>query len=65
MTTTITDTARLLLNTHEVSQQLGISRTKVYELMASGRLRSVQIGRSRRVPTFALHEFIEELSRDE
>ena len=65
MTTTIPDTARLLLNTHEVSQQLGISRTKVYELMASGRLRSVQIGRSRRVPTFALYEFIEELSRHE
>lgn len=61
MTTALNPPARMLLNTREVAERLGISRTKVYELMAGGTLRSVRIGRSRRVPLAALDEFIEEL----
>ncbi len=61
MTTALNPPARMLLNTCEVAERLGVSRTKVYELMAGGTLRPVRIGRSRRVPLAALDEFIEEL----
>jgi excisionase family DNA binding protein len=37
---------------------LGISRTSLYALMASGQLRSVTIGRRRFVPSDAIDEFI-------
>jgi excisionase family DNA binding protein len=37
----------------------GIGHTKYYALLASGELRSVQIGRRRLVPAVAIEEFIE------
>jgi excisionase family DNA binding protein len=40
------------------SARLGIGRTKLYELMASGQLRSVKIGGARRVSATALAEFV-------
>ena len=53
---------KLLLNPAEVARALGISGTHVYELMASGALPSVKIGRSRRITVAALHEFISAIS---
>ena len=44
------------------TQELGISRTSVYELMATGKLRSVKIGRRRFVPREAIDDFIAGLS---
>jgi excisionase family DNA binding protein len=38
----------------------GISRSKVYELLADGELPSVRIGRTRRIALAALEEFIAE-----
>lgn len=49
---------KLLLTPEEAAEALGIGRTKVYELMASGALASVRIGRCRRVPRDALTELI-------
>lgn len=49
----------LLLRVDEAAEALALSRTKVYELMASGELESVKLGRSRRVPTAALADFLE------
>jgi excisionase family DNA binding protein len=49
---------RLLLTPVEAADALGLSRTRIYELMASGELPSVKIGRSRRISVAALHEFI-------
>jgi excisionase family DNA binding protein len=49
---------RVLLTPAEAARSLGIGRTKVYELMASGALASVQIGRCRRVPREALAELV-------
>ncbi len=43
-------TARLLLRPAEVAESLGIGRSKVYELISSGRLPSIRIGGSLRVP---------------
>ncbi len=41
----------------EASRFLKIGRTKVYEHVKSGRLASVKIDRSRRIPLKALREF--------
>ncbi|MER7129426.1 helix-turn-helix domain-containing protein [Streptosporangium saharense] len=49
---------KLLVSASEASQMLGIGKTKIYELMASGELRSVKIGRSRRIPVEALTAFV-------
>ena len=51
-------TDRLLLRPEEVAELIGVGRTKVYELMGSGLIRSVKIGSSRRVPRIAVDEFV-------
>jgi excisionase family DNA binding protein len=38
---------------------LQLGRTRVYELVASGQIRSIAIGRARRIPESALQEFID------
>lgn len=43
---------------------LGIGRTKWFELIASGELRSVKIGRRRLVSEAALAEFVTKLEAD-
>jgi len=48
-----------LLTVDEVVDVLKIGRTKVYDLIKSNTIRSVKIGRSRRIPQSALKEFIE------
>ncbi len=42
----------------QAAQLLGVSRTTVYELLRSGELRSLRIGRSRRVTPRALEDFV-------
>lgn len=39
----------------------GLSRTKVYELIAAGELRTVKIGRRRFVPASAVQEYVDRL----
>jgi excisionase family DNA binding protein len=53
---------KLLLTPEEAAQALNISRTKVFELLQVEALRSVKIGRSRRIPTEAVREFVACLS---
>lgn len=53
--------SRILYPTDEVAQQLGVGLTTAKALIASGELRSIKIGRSRRVPAEALHEFVQRL----
>ena len=50
--------SRLCYTPAEVALLLGVGRTKVYELMASGQLGSISIGRSRRVTAEALDRFL-------
>lgn len=61
MNETTETTERLLLRPAEAAARLGIGRTKLYELMASGELRSVKIGGARRVSATALADFVAEL----
>jgi excisionase family DNA binding protein len=47
-----------LLSIKQACRLLGLSRTTLYALLASGELRSVSIGRRRFVPSDAIEEFI-------
>jgi excisionase family DNA binding protein len=52
---------KLLLTPEEAAQVLSIGRSKVYELMRTGRLESVCIDASRRVPMAAIEDYIDRL----
>ena len=47
-----------LLSVNLACQILGLSRTSLYALMATGQLRSATVGRRRFVPCEAIDEFI-------
>jgi excisionase family DNA binding protein len=49
----------LVYTPEEVAKLLKVGRTKVYELIQRGDLRSVKIGKSRRISSRALDEYIE------
>ena len=49
---------RLLLTVPESAEALAISRSKLYELLAAGLVRSVHIDGSRRVPIEALETYV-------
>ena len=48
----------------EVMRMLRLSRTVIYELIRSGRLRSVKEGRARRIPAAAVRDYIALLERE-
>jgi excisionase family DNA binding protein len=52
----------VLLTVEDAAQALALGRTKIYELVDTGALRSVKIGRSRRIPVQALHEFVRSIN---
>jgi excisionase family DNA binding protein len=52
---------RLLLTVPEAAQALAISRSKLYELIASGAVCSVRIDGSRRIPSDALATYVNQL----
>jgi excisionase family DNA binding protein len=54
-----------LLRVREAAQLLALSRSKVYEEIGAGRLRSVTIGRARRVPRSAVVEYVAMLLHDQ
>jgi excisionase family DNA binding protein len=54
---------KVLLTVDEAAERLSIGRTKAYELMATGALESVTIGRCRRIPVEALDPFVAKLRR--
>lgn len=53
---------QLLVTPEEAARRLSVGRTTLYELLSSGALPSVQIGRCRRVPVSALSAFVDRLS---
>ena len=54
----------LLVRPEDAARALGVGRTKVYELMRSGALRSVRVGDLRRIPVAALDEFVTRLEEE-
>ena len=55
---------QLLVTPEEAARRLSVGRTTIYELMASGELQSVNIGRCRRVPVSSLSSFVSKLIGD-
>lgn len=49
---------RVLLTVEEAAERLGIGRSFMYELIGDGRVRSLRVGRLRRIPVDALDEFV-------
>lgn len=60
-----TEPRRLLWTTEEAARELGIGRTRMYELLRSGEVRSIKLGRSRRIRPEDLAEYVEKLAADE
>lgn len=55
---------KILLTPEEAAEALNISRSKLYELLQAKALRSVKIGKARRIPTEAVHEYVAFLSHE-
>lgn len=53
--------APVLYSVDEAADALRLSRSALYELIRSGRLRSVKSGRRRLVPVSALTEYVDAL----
>ncbi len=49
----------LLLTPVEAARRLSIARSSLYELLLTGEIVSIKIGRSRRIPLDALTDFID------
>lgn len=56
---------KMLYRPEEAARVLSISRAKVYELISSGALRVVHIGRSARVPRGELERFVARLMAEQ
>ncbi len=53
------DNTPQLISVTDAADRLGLSRSKCYELLATGELPSVRIGRSRRIDIRDLRRFID------
>ncbi|MCL4423848.1 MAG: helix-turn-helix domain-containing protein [Actinobacteria bacterium] len=56
--------APVLYRIEEAMDLLRLSRTQIYREMDAGRLRSVNIGRARRVPRKALEDYVSHLEQN-
>lgn len=55
---TLQSDERRVFSVVEAAAVLGISRSKLYEFIAAGEIRSIRIGRLRKIPVAAIDEFI-------
>jgi excisionase family DNA binding protein len=55
---------RLLLTVEEAAHRIGVCRSIMFKLIREGDVRSVKVGRLRRVTPAALEDFVARLSRD-
>jgi excisionase family DNA binding protein len=53
-----TSVPKVLLTVEEAAEALGLGRTYVWHLVMLSELRSFKVGRKRRIPVSALHEFV-------
>ncbi|MEV7700786.1 excisionase family DNA-binding protein [Streptomyces sp. NPDC086779] len=59
--TDLIDPTLVLLTVEEAARRLGIGRTLCFRLIGSGQLESVPVGRLRRVPADAVHDYVTKL----
>ena len=56
---------KVLCSVPDLAAMLSIGRTAAWELVRKRTIRSVKIGRTRRVPLAAIHEYLERLLDEE
>jgi excisionase family DNA binding protein len=61
----IIQTPRVMLSVADAARCLSVGRSTMYELIRSGEIKSVHIGRLHRVPADCLHEFVERCRREQ
>jgi excisionase family DNA binding protein len=52
----------ILLNPEASAKELSISRAHLYRLLARGEIKSLLVGRSRRIPVSELEQYVERLA---
>ncbi|MBE4789959.1 helix-turn-helix domain-containing protein [Streptomyces caniscabiei] len=57
--------SQILYKAEECTTVLRLGLTTVKAMIASGELRSIKIGRARRVPADALHEYVQRLDAEQ
>jgi excisionase family DNA binding protein len=57
------ETQNLLLHVEEAADILAIGRTKAYELIASGQLHAIRLGRATRISWRELERFVRSVDR--
>jgi excisionase family DNA binding protein len=57
MSVEIVKQRQILLTVEEAAKALAVSRTMIFQLIRTGQLITVRIGRLRRVPTWAVEDF--------
>ena len=58
-------TDRILFSVAEAAGLMGLGRSLVYQLVMRGDLRSIKLGRARRIPAKALDEYIQRLQSEQ
>lgn len=53
---------RLLLTVEEAAERIGVCRSNMFKLIRQGEVKSVKVGRLRRVTPAALEDFVRRLS---
>jgi excisionase family DNA binding protein len=59
---TVTTVDALAFNPDRAAEMIGLGRTKTYEVIRTGELRSIKVGRRRLVPLSAITEFLSQSS---
>lgn len=49
----------ICVRVNDAARMIGIGRTKLYELIATGELETVKIGKATRITTASLHALVE------
>jgi excisionase family DNA binding protein len=63
--TTRSDGSRRLYSAVEAARLLGVGRTFMFHLIATGRIESVKIGKLRKIPAAALDEYVDRLRAEQ
>lgn len=58
----ISDNLPVVLSVQQLAAVLQIGRNSAYELVKSGQIRSIRIGRTIRIPQTALFDYLNQLS---
>ena len=48
----------ICVKVNDAARMIGVGRTKLYELIASGEIQVIKLGKSTRITTASLHELV-------